>query len=119
MFEAVCDKCHQTCEVPFRPTGDKPVYCNDCFGSGSRSEKSAGSDQNKKQFDMLNAKLDTILEILSGKKATVKSAKEVMPIIIESKPAKTEAKPAKAPKKEKAVKKEKAPAKAKKVAKKK
>ena len=31
MFEAVCAECGQTCEVPFRPTGDKPVYCTNCF----------------------------------------------------------------------------------------
>ena len=32
MHKAVCDECHKTCEVPFRPSQDKPVYCNDCFG---------------------------------------------------------------------------------------
>jgi CxxC-x17-CxxC domain-containing protein len=31
MFEAVCAKCQKTCEVPFRPNGNKPVYCKDCF----------------------------------------------------------------------------------------
>ncbi len=30
-FKAVCDNCHKSCEVPFRPTSGKPVYCNDCF----------------------------------------------------------------------------------------
>ncbi len=30
-FKAVCDSCHKSCEVPFRPTTGKPVYCNDCF----------------------------------------------------------------------------------------
>ena len=33
MHKAICDECHKSCEVPFRPSGDKPVYCNDCFGS--------------------------------------------------------------------------------------
>jgi CxxC-x17-CxxC domain-containing protein len=33
MFQAVCNDCHKSCNVPFRPTGDKPVYCSDCFGS--------------------------------------------------------------------------------------
>ena len=33
MFEAVCAKCQKTCEVPFRPNGNKPVYCRDCFRS--------------------------------------------------------------------------------------
>jgi len=33
MHKAVCDECHKSCEVPFRPSGDKPIYCNDCFAS--------------------------------------------------------------------------------------
>lgn len=33
MHKATCDECHKSCEVPFRPSGDKPVYCNDCFSS--------------------------------------------------------------------------------------
>ncbi len=28
---AVCAECNKECEVPFRPTGDRPVYCKDCF----------------------------------------------------------------------------------------
>lgn len=31
MYTATCAKCGKTCEVPFRPNGAKPVYCNDCF----------------------------------------------------------------------------------------
>lgn len=33
MHKAVCDECHKSCEVPFRPSHDKPIYCNDCFSS--------------------------------------------------------------------------------------
>lgn len=33
MFKAVCSECGNSCEVPFRPSGDKPVYCNNCFSS--------------------------------------------------------------------------------------
>jgi len=32
MHKAVCDQCHKSCEVPFRPSSDKPIYCNECFG---------------------------------------------------------------------------------------
>lgn len=32
MFSTTCDQCGKQCEVPFRPSGSKPVYCNDCFG---------------------------------------------------------------------------------------
>ena len=31
MFKAECAKCGNVCEVPFRPTGERPVYCNNCF----------------------------------------------------------------------------------------
>lgn len=33
MHKAVCDECHKECQVPFRPSGDKPIYCSDCFSS--------------------------------------------------------------------------------------
>jgi CxxC-x17-CxxC domain-containing protein len=31
MHKAVCSKCGKNCEVPFKPTEGKPVYCKDCF----------------------------------------------------------------------------------------
>ena len=31
MYDAVCASCGQTCQVPFQPRGDRPVYCRDCF----------------------------------------------------------------------------------------
>ncbi|NCO10989.1 DNA-directed RNA polymerase [Candidatus Pacearchaeota archaeon CG_4_9_14_0_2_um_filter_39_13] len=31
MHKATCDECKQECEVPFKPTQGKPVYCRDCF----------------------------------------------------------------------------------------
>ena len=31
MFSATCATCNKQCEVPFRPNGEKPVYCRDCF----------------------------------------------------------------------------------------
>ena len=30
-FPAVCARCSQQTEVPFRPTGTRPVYCDACF----------------------------------------------------------------------------------------
>lgn len=32
MHKAVCDECKKNCEVPFKPSSDKPIYCNECFG---------------------------------------------------------------------------------------
>ncbi len=31
MFPAVCDDCGDDCQVPFRPSTDKPIYCSRCF----------------------------------------------------------------------------------------
>jgi CxxC-x17-CxxC domain-containing protein len=31
MHDAVCARCGQETQVPFRPTGARPVYCSDCF----------------------------------------------------------------------------------------
>ncbi len=36
MFPAVCAQCGKETQVPFQPSGDRPVYCSDCF-SGQRS----------------------------------------------------------------------------------
>lgn len=33
MHKAVCSECGNACEVPFRPSSDKPVFCNDCFAA--------------------------------------------------------------------------------------
>ena len=33
MFEVVCDGCGCTTQVPFQPSGNKPVYCRDCFAA--------------------------------------------------------------------------------------
>ena len=31
MFPAVCSNCGKETEVPFKPSGERPVYCRDCF----------------------------------------------------------------------------------------
>ena len=33
MFTATCSNCGKEAQVPFRPSGAKPVYCSDCFTS--------------------------------------------------------------------------------------
>ena len=63
MHSATCDKCGARCEVPFKPSGSKPVYCNDCFRKGENFE-SKSPYQYKKEFGIMNEKLDRILEAL-------------------------------------------------------
>ncbi len=87
MYKVVCDKCGKECEVPFKPTSDKPIYCNECFGKGGRDK---GSDQTSKQFEMINAKLDKILKVLSPSiSAEVDKKKETIKKTEVSKPKKT------------------------------
>jgi len=79
MHEAVCDKCGKDCEVPFRPTEGKPIYCDDCFKSksreaGSRSEMGKPSNEYHNQ---IIKKLDKILKLLEGKKELVEEQPEV------------------------------------------
>lgn len=31
MFDAVCAECGTSCQVPFEPRTDRPIYCSDCF----------------------------------------------------------------------------------------
>src|SRR3989344_4778340 len=53
MFDATCSSCGNACQVPFRPTGEKPVFCRDCFakqGGGrelGRQAGFAGASQNR------------------------------------------------------------------------
>ena len=65
MHKAVCDECGKDCEVPFKPTSSKPIYCKDCFmkkdKSGSRTNNSG---QYEKEFAQINKKLDRVLEAL-------------------------------------------------------
>lgn len=31
LHKAVCAECKKECEVPFKPSGGRPVYCKECF----------------------------------------------------------------------------------------
>lgn len=48
MYQAVCADCRKACEIPFRPTGERPVYCKDCFSQrkAERFSKSPGGHAN-------------------------------------------------------------------------
>ena len=40
MHPVVCAECGKDTTVPFRPTGDRPVYCSDCFAGRRTSARS-------------------------------------------------------------------------------
>ena len=31
MFDVTCSDCGQQTQVPFKPDGERPVYCRDCY----------------------------------------------------------------------------------------
>jgi len=73
--DAVCAKCGKNCKVPFKPTGDKPVYCSECFGAGAGAARDgykspiasvASSGITQEQIREINKKLDKILGILNS-----------------------------------------------------
>ena len=86
MHPATCSDCGRDCKVPFRPSGNKPVFCSDCFeqqdGGGrndrgfdrrpsfnNRNDRPAHKPQPnyKKDFAALNDKLDMVLEFVMEK----------------------------------------------------
>jgi len=36
MYAATCASCGAETQVPFRPSGDRPVYCRDCYTKNRR-----------------------------------------------------------------------------------
>jgi CxxC-x17-CxxC domain-containing protein len=118
MFHAVCDDCGRDCEVPFKPSPNKEVFCSRCFENkdtitvkhyGKNAEASRefapktqpNNDEMKKQMDILNSKLDKILKLLN-------SHEEKVPVEVkELKVEKSTKATKKAKVKKKAVKKEK------------
>ncbi|MBU4370190.1 hypothetical protein KKG58_05610 [Patescibacteria group bacterium] len=106
MHQAVCDQCGKSCEVPFRPTEGKPVYCNACYGGkkeggdirggdryskrGFDSHKTSsrtdfGSNANrgndneiKKQLEILNVKMDKLIKV-------VEAITNIKPLVVEKK----------------------------------
>jgi len=73
MHEATCSKCGKRCQVPFRPSGGKPVFCSDCFeknnpnnsfGPRNNGSSSLSSGMPQEQFNQINEKLDRILKLL-------------------------------------------------------
>ena len=76
MYSAVCDKCGEDCEVPFRPTKGKPIYCDKCF-ENINNNREKGSQLSKKEFGIINKKLDKILEALIPVLSIKKNQEEV------------------------------------------
>src|SRR4030042_939120 len=80
-FKAVCASCGADCEVPFNPTGSKPVYCDNCFKANKNQagDRRPQTDQFSAQFQSLNEKLDKILKVLSAGAPEKTASKKAAP----------------------------------------
>ena len=66
MHEAICSDCGKRCEVPFKPTGDKPVYCSQCF-SKHRGSSISNSSERKVMKDLdSKTKIGLLINIKSS-----------------------------------------------------
>lgn len=92
MHPATCDKCQMSCEVPFRPTSGKPVYCNNCFDRNRNSDRPSNFENRsqpnplKAQVEELNMKLDKIIMMLSPKDTFVPQEAAVEEVMTEEVP---------------------------------
>ena len=57
MFRAVCDDCGASCQVPFRPTGERPVYCRDCFQDAEDTPSRDFSPRNDRRSDRFEKRM--------------------------------------------------------------
>ena len=106
MHQAVCDQCGKSCEVPFRPTDGKSVYCSVCFQGKKETGNNRGgdrfpqknsdsyripvktdlesniskgdSDELKKQLEILNVKMDQLIK-------AVRAMTNTKPLVAEEK----------------------------------
>ena len=66
MHSVICDKCGQECEVPFKPTKGKPIYCDACFKKNKPLGLENKHNQSSRELAQINEKLDRILEALKA-----------------------------------------------------
>jgi CxxC-x17-CxxC domain-containing protein len=91
MHQVTCSECGKRCEVPFKPTGQKPVYCSNCFekhrdddsGRGNRFPRRTESSGNKEQLDKIILKLDEIINLMVTQKEEAVKPKRKAPSLKE------------------------------------
>ncbi len=54
LFKSVCADCGKHCEIPFKPTGERPVYCKECFSK--RKSQGSSPKNNAPQPQMIQQK---------------------------------------------------------------
>jgi CxxC-x17-CxxC domain-containing protein len=52
LHKAICADCNKECEVPFKPSGDRPVYCKDCFSKRKNGAAFKAKPDNKSKVEI-------------------------------------------------------------------
>jgi len=53
MYKAVCSNCGNKCELPFKPTSDKPVFCSDCYKERRNASSRRSNTGGKKMYQAI------------------------------------------------------------------
>ena len=67
MHDVVCDECGKDCQVPFKPTSSKPIFCSECFEKHDTKGPSRGGSRggpSSADIDIINEKLNKIMKAL-------------------------------------------------------
>jgi len=64
----VCSKCAKECEIPFKPTGNRPVFCKECFSKNERTD-SFGAKRDNRSKERSFSKRDSSESFKFGKKS--------------------------------------------------
>ena len=43
----ICSKCSKECEIPFKPTDNRPVFCKECFSKNDRKDSFGAKRENR------------------------------------------------------------------------
>jgi CxxC-x17-CxxC domain-containing protein len=77
MTSVTCASCGEQCEVPFKPTSNKPVYCSGCFKKDKGGSNGGGCNcgVTTQDLDVINEKLNKIMKALHIEKKEKKPKK--------------------------------------------
>jgi CxxC-x17-CxxC domain-containing protein len=50
MFDTTCSDCGKECQVPFKPTDGRPVYCRDCFQKHRPADRDGGNGGRRQRY---------------------------------------------------------------------
>ncbi|MBL7131986.1 MAG: hypothetical protein ISS45_11420 [Candidatus Omnitrophica bacterium] len=45
----ICADCKKECEIPFKPSGDRPVYCKECFSKRKKGNLFNANRDNRRE----------------------------------------------------------------------